>query len=75
MIDLSQFSGSRFKQDLTVINLEKRMLVMRKTGTTDLPRKGQTSRDVTAILRRGPVFPLNRIAIEDNKTEELGSAE
>ena len=62
LIDLSQYSGSRFKQKLTVLDLESGTLVMRKTRTTELPRRGQVARDINAILRLGPVFDLSALS-------------
>lgn len=62
LIDLSQYSASRFKQKLTVLDLDRDALVMRKTRTSEQPRVGRAARDVNAILRRGPLFQLSKLS-------------
>lgn len=58
MLDLSQFSGSRFKHNLRVLDFTKHYLVLKNTGSTKLPRLGDTSKKLQGILRRAPLFSL-----------------
>jgi len=64
MLDLSQFSGSRLKQGINVLDFEDGHFVARQTRGTDPARRGGTSRELIAILRAAPTFPLERLAID-----------
>ncbi|MEU5765817.1 hypothetical protein ABZ782_07835 [Streptomyces asoensis] len=61
MLDLSQFSGSRLKQGIQVLDFSGGKIVSRKTRTTDAAKTGNTPRQVIAILRAGPTFELQKL--------------
>ena len=58
MLDLSQFSSERLKLRLKVLDFRKGSIVFRETGTTINPKIGDTSKRLSGILRRGPLFEL-----------------
>ncbi len=65
MLDLSQFSGSRLKQGIRVLDFAGGRIVSRKTkgasvGGSD--KSGDTPLKVIAILRAAPSFPLANLA-------------
>ncbi|HZP75843.1 MAG TPA: ATP-binding protein [Pseudolabrys sp.] len=62
MVDLSEYSGSRFKQDLTVIELRGDTLVLRKTGKDGKSLAADTARKIVQILRTGPEFKLQQFS-------------
>ena len=62
MLDLSQFSGERFKKYLKVLDFEEGHIVLRETGTTRPPRVGDTPRRLITILRSAPEFELANFA-------------
>ncbi len=62
MLDLSQFSGTRFKRNLKVLDFTKDHLVLKNTGGSTDPRPGDTPKRLLAILRRGPAFELNTLS-------------
>ena len=60
LLDLSQYSGSRLKQRLRVLDFEKGHMVLKKTRSTEQPKVGDTVLRLVALLRQGPIFPLER---------------
>ena len=62
MLDLSQFSGERLKLRLKVLDFQKGYIVFRETGTTTEPKIGNTSKRLSGILRRGPLFELKLLS-------------
>ena len=62
MIDLSQFSGERFKKHLKILDLLSGNLVLSETGTTKQPVIGNTPLKVISILRSAPQFELKKFA-------------
>ncbi|MFI2557918.1 hypothetical protein [Nocardia farcinica] len=68
MLDLSQFSGSRLKQGIRVLDFQNGNIISRKTrgsyrGKNDSePKVGDTPRKAIAILRAAPAFGLERVA-------------
>lgn len=62
MLDLSQFSSERFKLRIKTLDFQKGYIVFRETGTTMEPRKGDTSKKLSNLLRRGPLFELQQLA-------------
>lgn len=62
MLDLSQFSGTRFKRNLKVLDFTKGHLVLKSTGVPVPPRPGDTPKKLQGILRRGPLFDLRELA-------------
>ncbi len=61
MLDLSQFSGTRFKRNLSVLDFTKGHLVLKNTGAKAEPRTGDTPKKLLGILRRGPLFSLDAV--------------
>jgi len=61
LLDLSQYSGSRLKQNLRVLDFERGHMVLKKTRSTQTPIVGDTSLRLVALLRQGPLFPLDTI--------------
>lgn len=61
LLDLSQYTGSRLKQRIQVLDFSKGRVVSRETRTSAAPRIGNTPLQVIAILRRAPVFSLSRL--------------
>lgn len=62
MLDLSQFSGTRFRRNLRVLDFTKDHLVLKTTGGSEEPRPGNTSKKLLGILRRGPLFDLAQLS-------------
>lgn len=58
MLDLSQYSGSRLKQNLRVLDFEKGHLVLKRTRSKEAARVGDNVLRLVSMLRRGPVFEL-----------------
>lgn len=61
LLDLSQYSGSRLKHNLSVLDFEKGHMVMKRTRTREQTRIGDTARRLVSVLRRGPVFELSKL--------------
>ncbi|WP_080411181.1 ATP-binding protein [Burkholderia ubonensis] len=61
LLDLSQYSGSRLKQRLRVLDFERGHMVLKKTRSTEPPKLGNTVLRLVALLRQGPMFPLETI--------------
>lgn len=62
MLDLSQFSSERFKLRIKTLDFQKGYIVFRETGTTMEPRRGDTSKKLSNLLRRGPLFELQQLS-------------
>ncbi|MFF4588155.1 hypothetical protein [Streptomyces sp. NPDC001388] len=67
MLDLSQFSGSRLKQGIQVLDFQSGNIISRKTrgsyrGKNAAPKIGDTPLKAIAILRTAPTFSLERVA-------------
>jgi hypothetical protein len=58
LLDLSQYSGSRLKQNLSVLDFERGHIVLKRTRSTDPPRVGDNVLKLVALLRRAPLFAL-----------------
>lgn len=63
MLDLSQFSGQRLKKNLRALDFTNGHLVLKETGTTTVAKVGATPTQRIGILRRGPLFALNRLSL------------
>lgn len=73
LLDLSQYSGSRLKQKLTVLDFEHGHMVLKRTRSADPAKVGDTVLKLVALLRRGPIFELKMLA--DITEEEADEAE
>ncbi|MEU9965132.1 hypothetical protein [Streptomyces malaysiensis] len=61
MLDLSQFSGSRLKQGIQVLEFSGGKIVSRKTRQPETAKTGSSPRQVIAILRAAPTFELEQM--------------
>lgn len=61
LLDLSQYSGSRLKQKLRVLDFSKNCLVLKKTRSSERPRWATTASKLIEILRFGPIFELSML--------------
>jgi hypothetical protein len=61
-LDLSQYSGSRLKHGLRVLDLAEGALVSKQTRVQGPVLKGDSSRRVLTILRGAPIMPLSIFA-------------
>lgn len=59
MLDLSQYSGSRLKQRIHVLDFTQGRVVSRETRTAASPKVGGTPLQVISILRGAPVLALD----------------
>lgn len=62
MLDLSQFSGSRLKQRINVLDFEDGHFVGKLTRSGEDAQRGRTSLELISILRRAPKLSLERLA-------------
>ena len=62
MLDLSQFSGRRFKQGLRVLELDGETLVAKRTRQASSKRRADTPLQLIAVMRAAPLFGLTRLS-------------
>ncbi len=62
LLDLSQYSGSRLKQRLRVLDLVGDELVLKETRSSRPPRSAKSPRDLIDLLREGPEFQLTLLS-------------
>jgi hypothetical protein len=62
LLDLSQYSGYRLKQKLTVLDFEHGHIVLKRTRSADPAKVGDTVLKLVALLRRGPIFQLGKLS-------------
>ena len=62
LLDLSQYSGSRLKQGIHVLDFERGHLVLKRTRSTESVRVGDTPLKLLALLRRSPTFQLTDLS-------------
>lgn len=62
MLDLSQFSGTRLKRRLAVLDFVGAHLILRETGRKSESFVGDTPRKLINILRRGPLLELHQLS-------------
>lgn len=61
LLDLSQYSGSRLKQGIHVLDFERGHMVLKRTRSTEPVRAGDTALKLVALLRRSPTFELSKL--------------
>ena len=61
MLDLSQYTGTRFKQRLIVLDFDGGTLVQRKTRSKEKPFRADTARKRVQMLRNSPIFGLEQL--------------
>jgi hypothetical protein len=62
MLDLSQFSGMRFRRNLRVLDFTRDHLILKDTGGESAPRRGDSPKKLLSILRRGPAYQLSNLS-------------
>ncbi|ARU06716.1 hypothetical protein CCO03_07290 [Comamonas serinivorans] len=62
LLDLSQYSGSRLKQNLYVLDFEKGHMVLKRTRSSEPARVGDTVLKLVSLLRRAPMLNLDRLS-------------
>ncbi len=62
LLDLSQYSGSRLKQRIRVLDFAKGEVISRETRSSDPAKVGSTPLQVISILRAAPTFELSRLS-------------
>ncbi|ABW15659.1 hypothetical protein Franean1_6317 [Parafrankia sp. EAN1pec] len=62
MLDLSQYTGSRLKQGLRVLDLQGDSLLVKRTRVKDSARNVSDSKSLISVLRTSPGFPLSRFS-------------
>ena len=65
MLDLSQFSGQLLKKHLKVLDFEAGHIVLKETGKNVATKIGNTPKKRLGLLRRGPLFELSQLSVED----------
>lgn len=68
LLDLSQYTGSRLKQGIHVLDFEKGHLVLKRTRSSEKPRVGDTNLRLVSLLRRAPAFPLAQLTAHTRTT-------
>jgi hypothetical protein len=58
MLDLSQFAGARLKQGIRVLDLERGLIVTKRTTEKNSTRVGRTPRQLVSIYRAAPLLDL-----------------
>lgn len=61
LLDLSQYSGSRFKQGIHVLDFERGHMVLKRTRSLEPARIGDTVLKLVSLLRRAPMFELSSL--------------
>lgn len=62
MIDLSEFSGSRLKKHMSVMELQGENIVLRTTGVKGEVLVADTGNKILKLFRSGPLFSLDRLS-------------
>lgn len=62
LLDLSQYSGSRLKHWLRVLDFEHGHIVLKRTRSSEPSKPGDTVLRLVALLRQGPMFPLEKLS-------------
>ena len=71
LLDLSQYSGSRLKQRLRVLDFERGHMVLKRTRSAEVPKSGDTVLRLVALLRQGPIFPLAELSNLEAQNTDL----
>jgi len=61
LLDLSQYSGSRLKQGIHVLDFERGHMVLKRTRSSEPARVGDTVLKLVSLLRRAPTFELSKL--------------
>jgi|GEM_PF-1316383 len=72
MLDLSQFTGERFKKKIHVLDFVGSHLVLKETSSSKPDKKGDTSSRLLELLRLGPTLGLDTLPTDDTHTRAVG---
>lgn len=61
ILDLSQYSGSRLRREINVLDFSKDAFTLRKSGTNEKPKIGDSAKKLVSLLRPGPLLELVNI--------------
>lgn len=64
LLDLSQYSGSRLKQGIRVLDFSEGQLIARRTRSSEPARVGKRARELNTILRAAPVLDLGELSLQ-----------
>lgn len=70
LLDLSQYSGSRLKQNLHVLDFEKGHMVLKRTRSIEPARVGDTVLKMVSLLRRAPMLDLSKLTDSIDASQE-----
>lgn len=71
LLDLSQYSGSRLKQGIHVLDFERGHMVLKRTRSSELVRVGDTALKLVSLLRRAPTFQLSNLTANSRSSTNL----
>lgn len=71
LLDLSQYSGSRLKQGIHVLDFERGHMVLKRTRSAEAARVGDSPLKLVSLLRRSPTFELSRLSGNSETSENL----
>lgn len=71
LLDLSQYSGSRLKQGIHVLDFERGHMVLKRTRSSEQVRVGDTALKLVALLRRAPTFHLSSLTANSRSSANL----
>jgi hypothetical protein len=74
MLDLSQYTGSRLKQKIWVLEVENGEIYSKRTRDATSKRTGGESRALIALFRLAPEFPLARLSDLSSMSDSVGAA-
>ena len=71
LLDLSQYSGSRLKQGIHVLDFERGHMVLKRTRSSEQVRVGDTALKLVALLRRSPTFDLSKLTATSRSSTDI----
>jgi hypothetical protein len=71
LLDLSQYSGSRLKQGIHVLDFERGHMVLKRTRSSEPARIGETVLKLVSLLRRAPTFELSCLTTNARPSSDL----
>lgn len=71
LLDLSQYSGSRLKQGIHVLDFERGHMVLKRTRSSEPARIGDTVLKLVSLLRRAPTFELSSLTTNTRLSSDM----
>ncbi|WP_232436188.1 ATP-binding protein [Burkholderia ubonensis] len=71
LLDLSQYSGSRLKQGIHVLDFERGHMVLKRTRSSEPARIGDTVLKLVSLLRRAPTFELSSLTANAQLSSDI----